>query len=101
VSGTVNAVRARYARLQRLRIRPQYCPDGYGSLHGYRGTETSLLGGFDNIDALVGTAYTDSLKGMNVNAAWHVNSLTAVNSGLDQYVSAARPAGWTSRASKA
>ncbi len=50
---------------------------GYGSLHGYRGTETSLLGGFDNIDALVGTTkYTDSLAGMNMNAAWHINSLT-------------------------
>jgi len=41
-----------------------------GSVHGFMGTATGLAVGFDNIDALLGTSATDTLKGANQNAAW-------------------------------
>ncbi|RPI91964.1 MAG: calcium-binding protein, partial [Chloroflexi bacterium] len=46
---------------------------GLGTTLGFRGTETSLLGGFDNITSLTGTAFSDSLTGMNTPATWSFN----------------------------
>ncbi|RLB70480.1 MAG: hypothetical protein DRH04_03515, partial [Deltaproteobacteria bacterium] len=55
-----------------------------GSLNGFMGTEASILGGFDNINDLIGTTlYIDSLTGMNAPATWNFktagNSYTSTN----------------------
>ena len=48
----------------------------HGTQNGYRGTEASLAGGFDNINALIGTALVspDSLIGMNAIATWEIDT---------------------------
>jgi len=46
--------------------------EGLGTLNGFRGTEKNRLGSFDNLNTIVGTAYTDSLTGMNANATWSI-----------------------------
>ncbi len=52
---------------------------GLGSLDGYAGTDDSLSVGFDNFNALVGSAFADVLTALNVVNVWKI---TAVNSGL-------------------
>src|SRR4051794_31804472 len=41
-----------------------------GSVDGFAGTETSISGGFTNIDALVGGTGSDMLTGLNAAATW-------------------------------
>src|SRR5262249_8219981 len=44
---------------------------GPGTLDGFRGTEATIAGGFDNIDTLFGGGTTaDSLTGLDAPAAW-------------------------------
>ena len=47
-----------------------------GTNDGFRGRATSISGTFDNIDTLVGSANTDSIKGINANATWNVDNST-------------------------
>ena len=44
-----------------------------GTTLGFRGTEPSIQGGFDNITALMGTSFNDSLTGLDAPATWHLN----------------------------
>jgi len=53
---------------------------GLGSIDGFAGTDASISGGFDNITSLAGTAASDSLTGINADAAWGID-------GSNQYTS--------------
>src|SRR5262249_32471666 len=45
---------------------------GLGTTDGFKGTEASVAGGFDNIDGLTGSgAANDNLIGVNANAIWN------------------------------
>ena len=41
-------------------------------MDGFKGTETSIPNGFDNVNVLIGTADTDSLTGTDLNATWNI-----------------------------
>ncbi len=64
---------------------------GTGSTDGFAGTETSITGGFDNINVLTGSGTsTDSLTGIDAAASWSIdgtNTYTSTNtlsfSGID------------------
>ena len=46
-----------------------------GSVNGFQGTEASILGGFNNMDELMGTSYaTDGLTGRNADASWNITT---------------------------
>ncbi|NOY98117.1 MAG: hypothetical protein GXP40_02795, partial [Chloroflexi bacterium] len=51
---------------------------GAGGVDGYAGTDSSLNVGFDNMNALVGSAFADALTGPDVVNVWKV---TAANAG--------------------
>ncbi|MGD8592394.1 MAG: calcium-binding protein, partial [Gammaproteobacteria bacterium] len=42
--------------------------------NGFSGTESSVAGGFNNIDSVVGSASFDSITGINTEASWSINS---------------------------
>src|SRR5262249_20870938 len=46
---------------------------GAGTTDGFKGTEASIPGGFDNINAIVGTSATDTLTGNNANNTGNIN----------------------------
>jgi acrosin len=59
---------------------------GLGTINGFKGTEISILGGFDNIDTLIGTASNnDSLTGTNAASTWNLTTGPS-----DTYVSSGR-----------
>jgi Ca2+-binding RTX toxin-like protein len=45
-----------------------------GTSDGFRGTESSIKGGFDNIDTIVGSTQTDSLTGIDAAAVWNIGT---------------------------
>ncbi|RMG78267.1 MAG: hypothetical protein D6712_21755, partial [Chloroflexi bacterium] len=47
---------------------------GLGTIDGYTGTEANIAGGFDNIDAAIGSGLAgDTLNGLNVDSTWTLN----------------------------
>ena len=53
---------------------------GQGTVDGFAGTETTISGGFTNVDTLVGGTGTDTLTGLNAAATWELD-------GTDRYLS--------------
>ena len=45
---------------------------GQGTVDGFAGNETTISGGFTNVDALVGGTASDTLTGLNAAATWTV-----------------------------
>ncbi len=64
---------------------------GIGTVDGFKGIEASLPGGFDNMDEIVGTSFTDSLTGMNASATWNLTGTAT-----ETYVSSGRTLNFTS-----
>ena len=50
-----------------------------GSGSSFNGTETSILGGFYNMDQITGTSYVDTLTGMNAAAIWNITGAATEN----------------------